>query len=166
MAIKDDNKLKPLYRFLNKIKRKHPRSLQQIASKVNEKVWDGIDCLSCANCCKTMSPTYQERDIKRIATFLKISVAEMKQRWLKKERGTGTWINKTKPCQFLDMQTNLCTVYDVRPSDCAGFPHLTKKYFVTYVHVHKQNIDECPATYRMVERMNELLNGGSQESEI
>lgn len=158
MVVKDQKRLRPLYKLLNRIERKPPKHLQKIASASGEKVWEGIDCLSCANCCKSMSPTYTNADIKRIAAFLKISADEMKAKWLRKERGTGNWLNKTLPCQFLDIKTNMCKVYDVRPADCAGFPHLTKKRFIDYVHVHKQNLDECPATFKMIERMNELVN--------
>ena len=104
-----------------------------------------------------MTPTYTEKDIKKIAAYVKISPDEMKKKWLKKERGTGNWLNKTTPCQFLDLETNMCSVYAVRPSDCAGFPHLTKKRMVDYVHIHKQNLDECPATFRMVEKMSEMM---------
>jgi uncharacterized protein len=157
MVVKDPDKLKPLYRFLNSINRKPPRNLQRTAVKANENVWNNIDCLACANCCKAMSPTYTNADIKRIAVYLKISSDEMKSRWLKKERGTGNWMNKTTPCQFLDLKTNLCGVYEVRPADCAGFPHLNKKRFVDYSHVHKQNLDECPATFKLVERINHLI---------
>ena len=84
----------------------------------------------------------------------------MKRKWLKKERGTGKWLNKTTPCQFLDQETNMCHVYEVRPADCAGFPHLTKKRMLDYIHIHKQNLDECPATFKMIEKMNELVEKG------
>lgn len=43
-------------------------------------------------------------------------------------------------------------------ADCSGFPHLTKKKMVDYIHVHKQNVQYCPATYKMVEKMQALLN--------
>src|SRR5689334_7913941 len=102
MVTKDLNKLKPLYRFLNKVRRTPPTHLQKNADKSHENVWENIDCLACANCCKAMTPTYTNTDIKRIAAFLKISPDEMRSRWLKKERGTGNWLNKTTPCQFLD----------------------------------------------------------------
>ena len=159
MVIKDPDKIRALNSFLRRIKRNRPKHLQQIALVATENVWEGVDCLACANCCKSMSPTYTNADINRIARFLKISAVEMKEKWLKKERGTGNWINKSKPCQFLDLQTNFCSVYSVRPGDCAGFPHLTKKRFINYVHVHRQNLDECPATFKMVERMEELVRG-------
>ena len=107
-----------------------------------------------------MTPTYTNADIKKIASYLQISADEMKRKWLKKERGTRNWLNKTTPCQFLDLETNMCNVYEVRPSDCEGFPHLTKKKIVDYLHIHRQNLDECPATFKLVEKMNELVEHG------
>ena len=158
--VKETHLLKPLFRFLNRLKRNPPPNLQSIAIKASNNVWDGIDCLCCANCCKTMTPTFTNNDIKKIAAYLQMKVDEVKKKWLKKERGTGNWLNKTTPCQFLDLETNMCKVYEVRPADCAGFPHLTKKKTADYIHVHKQNLDECPATFKMVEKMNELMNEG------
>ena len=163
-VVKETHRLKPLFRFLNRLKRDPPRKLQSIAIKAGSNVWNEIDCLSCAHCCKTMTPTYTKADIKKIASYLQISIDEMKRWWLKKERGTGNWLNKTTPCQFLDEETNMCNVYEVRPADCAGFPHLTKKKFVDYLHVHQQNLDECPATFKMVERMNEMVEKGIRNS--
>ena len=160
-VVKEAHRLKPLFRFLNRLKRKPPRNLQSIAIKAGSNIWNGIDCLSCANCCKTMTPTYTSADIKKIASYLQISADEMKRKWLKKERATRNWLNKATPCQFLDLETNMCNVYEVRPADCAGFPHLTKKKIVDYLHIHRQNLDECPATFKLVEKMNELVENGN-----
>ena len=156
-VVKEPRRLKPLFRFITRLKRNSPRGLQSIAIKASSNAWNGIDCLSCANCCKTMTPTYRNSDIKKIASYLKISPDEMKRKWLKKDRGTVKWLNKTTPCQFLDLENNMCNVYEVRPADCAGFPHFSKKKMVYYMHTHKQNLEYCPATYRMVERMMEKL---------
>jgi Fe-S-cluster containining protein len=110
-----------------------------------------------------MTPTYTNSDMKRIAGHLDMSIEDFQNKWLKKERGTGDWINKTTPCQFLDEKTNMCGIYEVRPADCAGFPHLSKKKIADYIHVHKQNIDMCPATFKMVEKMSELLEVDSHK---
>ena len=133
-VVKDARRLKPLFRFITRLKRNSPRGLQSIAIVASNNAWEGIDCLSCANCCKTMTPTYKNADIKRIASYLKISTEEMKKKWLKRDRGTVKWLNKTTPCQFLDLKTNMCNVYEVRPTDCAGFPHLTKKKVMNKLH--------------------------------
>jgi len=47
----------------------------------------------------------------------------------------------------------------VRPADCAGFPHLVKKPLKDYMHVHKQNIEYCPATMLFVEKMFGAIKG-------
>jgi Fe-S-cluster containining protein len=66
-------------------------------------------------------------------------------------------MNVNTPCQFLDRKTNGCTIYAVRPEDCAGFPHLTKKKVVDYMHVHKQNVQHCPATMKWAQKLVEKM---------
>jgi Fe-S-cluster containining protein len=94
--------------------------------------------------------------MKRIATHFRMSVPAFKEKWLYKNK-KGEWMNRSQPCQFLDLRTNMCSIYDIRPVDCAGFPHLTKKKMVEYMHVHKQNIQFCPATFRMVVKLMRLV---------
>ena len=69
-------------------------------------------------------------------------------------------LNKTEPCQFLNLTDNKCSIYEIRPVDCSGFPHLHKKRMVDFIHVHKQNIEYCPATYKLVEKMQESFKKG------
>lgn len=147
-------------RFLNALERNPPRGLDKIAALAEQQVWPETDCLHCANCCKTMTPTYTPGDMSRIAAHLGMTVDAFKLRWLRKERNTGDWLNKSTPCQFLDLTTNKCSIYAVRPADCAGFPHLSKKRMVDYIHVHKQNIESCPASYKLVEKMMGILVSG------
>ena len=121
-------------------------------------MWREVDCLTCANCCKTMTPTFTLKDIKRISAHLQMTVMEFKNKWLHYEKQDKEWVNNNLPCQFLDLNTNMCTIYEVRPEDCAGFPHLKKKKMVDYMHVHQQNVEYCPATYRMVEKMKAMIH--------
>jgi Fe-S-cluster containining protein len=146
-------------RFLTRLEKNPPKGLDQLTITVEKEVWKEVDCLSCANCCKTMSPTYTLKDIKRIAAYLGMPVNTFKKKWLLKEKGfDGDWINKNLPCQFLDLKNNMCGIYAVRPVDCSGFPHLSRKRMVDYMHVHKQNIEYCPATFKMVEKMVERVS--------
>jgi Fe-S-cluster containining protein len=82
--------------------------------------------------------------------------AEFKSTWLEYETKDKDWVNVSKPCQFLNLSSNMCSIYEVRPADCAGFPHFTKKKFTEYIHVHKQNVEYCPATYKLVEKMSKI----------
>jgi Fe-S-cluster containining protein len=104
-----------------------------------------------------MSPTFTKTDIKRIAAHLNTTPAAFTAQWLDYDKKDKDWINKSQPCQFLDSKSNMCSIYELRPADCAGFPHLTKKKMTEYMHVHKQNIELCPATYKMVEKMKDLI---------
>lgn len=136
------------------LENKTPQGLDKMAESLSPDVWNEVDCLACANCCKTMTPTFTAADIKRIAAYLHMTPRQFTDKWLLKEtRGAKDWINKTQPCQFLNLQDNKCSIYAVRPADCAGFPHLTKKKMVDYMHVHKQNIEYCPATYALITKM-------------
>lgn len=144
-------------RFLTKTEKALPRNADKLTATLEKEVWKEVDCLACANCCKQMSPTYNAADLRRISAHLKMTTDEFKKKWLYKDR-SGDWMNKSTPCQFLDLTTNMCSIYTVRPADCAGFPHLSKRRLQDYIHVHKQNIEFCPATYKMVEKMMEVCS--------
>jgi Fe-S-cluster containining protein len=106
--------------------------------------------MECANCCKTMTPTFTKADITRISAHLGMSTKNFKDKWLKKDE-SGEWVNTTQPCQFL--VDNKCSVYEVRPADCAEFPHHNKKPFDLYNDTFKNNLVHCPATLTLVERL-------------
>ncbi|HUQ66336.1 MAG TPA: YkgJ family cysteine cluster protein [Flavitalea sp.] len=145
-------------RFLTKIENNPPRKLDMMAVAADLEMWKQTDCLSCANCCKTMSPTYTRSDLVRISSHTGMTVDQFQKKYLLKDR-QGDWINRTQPCQFLNLDDNKCSIYEVRPRDCAGFPHHTRKRMIDYMHVFKQNIEFCPATYRVVELMRKKLRG-------
>lgn len=138
--------------FLTRLEKNPPRGLDSIQASLDKEVWKETNCLSCANCCKSMSPTFTPTDIKRISEHLKMTPEAFMEKWLYLDN-IGDWMNVKQPCQFLDLKTNMCSIYAVRPADCAGFPHLTKKKAKEYLHVHAQNVEYCPATYSMVEKM-------------
>ena len=138
--------------FLTRIEKNPPRGLDTMVASIDKEVWQETDCLSCANCCKQMPPTVTSKDVNRISKYLRMSAQDFREKWLYLDRN-GDWMNKTTPCQFLDKKTNMCGIYDVRPADCAGFPHLTRKKMTDYMQWHKQNIAYCPATFRMVEKL-------------
>ena len=151
---------KRLRGFLSRMEKKAPGNLRMITLEANELAWAKTDCRDCANCCKTMSPTYSQRDITRISKYLGMTRKAFTDKWLYKDR-TGDWINKKQPCQFLDLKTNLCGIYEVRPRDCAGFPYHGTKKIIEYGHMFRQNVEFCPATNRLVEIMQEGIREGT-----
>jgi Fe-S-cluster containining protein len=136
------------------LQKQNPRGIDKVIARLDEEVWKETNCLSCANCCKSMTPTYTMADMKRIASHFKMTVVEFQKKWLRQEKGGDRdWMNKSTPCQFLNKKDNKCEIYAIRPADCAGFPHLKKK-FKDYAHVHAGNVDSCPATYNLVEKLH------------
>lgn len=143
--------------FITRVDNDPPKNLDRIMKKINNEVWKDVHCLECANCCKVMSPTYTPEDIKRISAHLGMSEKEFKEKWLYLDKRGNEWMNKSRPCQFLDLKTNMCTIYKVRPADCADFPHFLKKPQKDYLYIHKQNIEYCPASMLMVEKLKTAL---------
>lgn len=144
-------------RYLRRVEKLKPYGLDDLSVKLNTEVWQEVDCLTCANCCKKMTPTFTNKDIRRISVHLNMKPFQFKEKWLQYDKKDKDWTNVNQPCQFLDLTTNMCSVYEVRPADCVEFPHLTKKKMVDYMHIHQQNISYCPATFKMVEKMMEKI---------
>jgi Fe-S-cluster containining protein len=145
--------------FLTRLEKKKVKGVEELTNRLEKEVWGEVDCLTCANCCKTMTPTFTPADIKRISSHFNMTPQQFKDKWLKKERKKdGDWLNKVEPCQFLNLKDNKCSIYAIRPADCAGFPHLSKK-LKDYAHVHRQNVEYCPATFKMVEKMKAGIDG-------
>lgn len=136
----------------------HPiRGINDMSIKVEKKVWKEVDCLECANCCKKMTPTFSKTDVKRISAHFDQTPEEFTKKWLEKDSNKDM-VNKKQPCQFLNLKDNKCSIYAIRPSDCSGFPHLSKQRWSQYANMHKQNIDYCPASFRMVEKFMEIFD--------
>ena len=74
---------KSFKRYLGRIEKNPPRNLDTIAEIIDAEVWREVDCLSCANCCKTMTPTFTTKDIKRISAHFEMTQQEFKTKWLK-----------------------------------------------------------------------------------
>lgn len=146
-------------RFLSRIEKNKQRGLDKIMQQEDVEVWKETDCLACANCCKTMSPTFTTEDVKRISKHVGMSQEKFREKYLYLDRADKDWMNKSQPCQFLNLKDNKCSIYEVRPLDCATFPHHNKTKPLDYIHVYKQNVEYCPATYKLVERMMFRLEG-------
>jgi uncharacterized protein len=119
--------------YLSRLEKNPPKNLRHLTELADKQAWKEVDCLTCANCCKTMSPTYTLADIKRISTHLGMSVAAFKEKYLYKDKKDGDWMNVKQPCQFLNLADNKCSIYEIRPADCSGFPHHDKKKMTDYM---------------------------------
>lgn len=54
------------------------------------------------------------------------------------------YINQKQPCQFLNTD-NTCQVYDVRPSDCAGYPYTDEDVLLKQRGTHLEKFGSMPS---------------------
>lgn len=137
--------------FLAWLKKKKPKDLDLVAHNFHNEVFDEIDCLTCANCCKTTGPLFTEKDIDRISSHLKMSAGKFIDQFLQKDEDSD-WVLQSLPCPFLGSD-NYCSIYKVRPKACAEFPHTDRRKLYLINHLTIQNTLICPAAYEVVERM-------------
>lgn len=145
-----------LVAFLQKLDEIVPEDFDELVRAKDAETWAEIDCTTCAHCCKTMTPTYSPEDIRRIAAHIGMTPHAFRKKWLYKEAETGDWMNHTQPCQFLRAD-NMCGIYEVRPADCAEFPHHNKRPFDDYNDTFIGNVDKCPATLTLVSKLEKAV---------
>lgn len=139
--------------FLAKLKRKPPRNLDDLFHEEHDTVFEEIDCLSCANCCKTTSPIFYEKDIDRLAKRLRMRPSEFITKYLKIDEDKD-YVLKKAPCPFLDHE-NYCVVYEDRPTACREYPHTNRKNMHQVLDLTYKNTLVCPAVLRIVEVLKE-----------
>ena len=142
-------------KVLDQIKKKPPKNLDYIVQDVHEEVFQKIDCLSCANCCKTTGPLYTEKDIERISKHLRMKSADFEAKFLRVDEDNDK-VLQNLPCWFLN-NDNTCSIYEVRPKACREFPHTDRKKIYQINHLTIKNAIICPAVYEFVEKMDERL---------
>ncbi len=138
-------KHKSFKKLVQKIKKRPPKNFDYVMNDIHNEVFNRIDCLACANCCKTTSPIVTEKDIERIAKFLRLRSIEFINQYLKKDTD-GLWMMQQTPCVFLDAD-NYCLIYDVRPKACREYPHLDRKKNRQLFDLHLKNTTICPAVF-------------------
>lgn len=154
-------KKKSLGKFLNKLKRKPPEKLLSIVRKANEETEKEIACLECSNCCRTMTPTFKKSEVRKIAAFMGMTYKEYFDKYLMIDKDNGDIVNQNQPCQHLDLKTNYCEIYAIRPWDCSGFPHFKRRDFLDQTAVYTENLHRCPITLSVIEKIEAEVNGTS-----
>jgi Fe-S-cluster containining protein len=142
-------------KFLTGLKKKDPRKVDEQFHTVHEEVFEEINCLDCANCCKTTSPIFYQTDIERVARALKMKPGDFVEKYLRIDEDRD-YVLKSSPCPFLD-EENYCRVYDDRPKACREYPHTDRKKMVQIMDLTYKNTLVCPAVFQMVERLKSIF---------
>ena len=130
-------------KLVQKFKKSNHRELDNSFHKEHEKVFKKIECLACANCCKTTSPIFRDVDIKRIASKLRIPIGRFIDTYLKVDEDKD-YVLKQSPCAFLSVD-NTCDIYEDRPLACREYPHTNRKNMFQILDLTLKNSQICPA---------------------
>lgn len=138
-------------KLVEKLRRKKPAQLDGVVHRLHNEAFEHTDCLSCANCCKTTSPIFYERDIDRIAKALRMRPSDFIAKYLHIDEDKDYVLN-VAPCPFLDAE-NYCLVYEDRPTACREYPHTNRKRFHQILDLTLKNAEICPAVFEVMEKM-------------
>lgn len=143
--------------FFRQLKSVPSKQLDRHFHEAHEEAFAHIDCLSCANCCKTTGPLFTGKDINRLARHFGLRPAEFIDQYLRVDED-GDFVLKSVPCPFLG-EDNYCSVYEVRPKACREFPHTDRNRMHQILELTRKNVEVCPAVFEMVERIKGELKG-------
>lgn len=142
-------------KFLLGLRRKDTRRVDELFHSAHHDVFQQLDCLQCANCCKTTSPIFYQNDIERAAKALRMKPGEFVTKYLRIDEDND-YVLRSAPCPFLDGE-NYCSIYDDRPKACREYPHTDRKKVVQIMELTHKNTMVCPAVLEIVERLKALV---------
>lgn len=143
---------KKFKRFLDRVNKN--KALKELPS-LHEQAFLEVDCLKCAACCKNYSPRFKTPDIKRISKHLGMKEGAFIEKYLVLD-DDGDFVVRSKPCPFLGLN-NACSVYDVRPSDCARFPYTDEDVLLKRKNITLKNATFCPAVAFVLNKLADKL---------
>jgi len=141
--------------FKNFLARADKNAVLKELPRLHDEAFEKVDCLQCAACCKNYSPRFKTPDVKRISKHLGMKESVFIETYLRVDE-EGDFVVKSSPCPFLGAD-NFCSVYDVRPSDCARFPYTNEDVIIKRQKLTLKNASFCPATFYVLEKLAEKI---------
>ncbi|MFN4285924.1 MAG: YkgJ family cysteine cluster protein [Lacibacter sp.] len=137
--------------YRNLLQRAEKNKVLRRLPALHEAAVQRVDCLQCARCCKNYSPRFKTPDIKRISKHLRLRESQFIDTYLRLDE-EGDYVVKSPPCPFLGAD-NKCSIYEVRPSDCARFPYTDEDVLLRRPHLTLKNASFCAITYYVMEQL-------------
>ncbi len=137
-----------------KLKKTPQKELDKLFHSLHEEVFEHINCLDCANCCSSISPTLYNRDIDRIASTLRLKPSEVVEKHIRID-DENDYVFRETPCPFL-MEDYCCSVYEDRPKACREYPHTDRNKMFQILSLTKKNVYVCPAVYWIIKNIDSM----------
>lgn len=136
------------------------------------------DCSKCpAYCCSIYERVVvTKRDLTRLAKYFQVEVETAAKRytkmWNREERVLRRKDDPIfgKTCQFLNLETRGCTIYDARPQVCREYPDRTRCSYYDLLQFERKQQDDpdviplVQITFREVEK--KIIKGDHSNEKI
>jgi Fe-S-cluster containining protein len=133
---------------------KNKKKLEGMDLKIHalhDKISERIDCLACANCCRSLGPRITDKDVERMAKALRMKQVDVISKYLRIDEDKDM-VFQTMPCPFLGAD-NYCSIYENRPKACREYPHTDRKRFYQIYNLSIKNAYTCPIVYEVLEEL-------------
>lgn len=142
-------------KLLSRLRQTKPKKLDSMFEGFHDDAFEKIDCLSCANCCKTTSPIFIQADIDRLAKVFRMKSSEFIDTYLHLDADQDYVLN-IAPCPFLN-DDNTCFVYEERPKACREYPHTNRKNMHGILNLTLRNSLVCPAVHEIFQEIGKVF---------
>ncbi len=149
-----EKKKKAIKKSVTDLKKQRRANLDELFSREQEKAFEKIDCLSCANCCASLGPRLTDRDIDRLAKAARMKAGDAVNNWLVIDED-GDYVYRELPCPFLGGD-NYCLYYEDRPDACRRYPYMDRRNVRGYLGTLMKDMAVCPAVALVMERIAEV----------
>ena len=144
-------KCEPEWKRFQVKNKKKLEGMDLMVHALHNKISKRTDCLSCANCCRSLGPRITDKDLERMAKILRIKASEVIANYLRIDED-GDMVFKSMPCPFLGAD-NYCSIYESRPKACREYPHTDRKRFFQIFNLTIKNAYTCPILYEVLEEL-------------
>lgn len=142
-------------KYLKSIRAMHGDAFFPVLKNAHDEVFSNVNCLNCANCCKTTPPLISNVDVIKMARFLGLSVKMFVNKYTIQDHNGELMFNGV-PCRFLN-QDNSCSIYEVRPEACRRYPHTDEKEYTKRTALNTTNTIICPAAYLILIKLKNAI---------
>jgi Fe-S-cluster containining protein len=118
---------------------------------LHDKISSQVNCLECANCCRSLGPRITDKDVERMAKALRIKMSDVMSTYLRVDED-GDMVFQSMPCPFLGSD-NYCSIYENRPKACREYPHTDRKRFYQIYNLSIKNASTCPIVYEVLQQL-------------
>ena len=136
------------WEFRSWLKQYTPDNIDGLVRTVSQKYFALIDCMQCANCCRSLHVEFKKSELHVIAKTLGQSIEAFQKRFM-----SDGEVNP--PCPMLNGK--LCSIYENRPDVCRSFPHLEQPEFTSRLIGVIENVAICPIAFNAFEELKAKL---------